>query len=674
VKIKIFNSKDSKINLMKFGLVLIGLIMVFSYGTGHAAAANSNPNLVPITNPLNNNLYVNGTSGNDSNMGWAWSSAKQTIGNAVSNVNDGGTVHIASGTYTGTGNKNIKINENMTIIGQSQINTIINAQGTNQIFSIASGVTVTFEDLTLTNGSAADGGAIGNAGNLTLENCTFSGNTADIGGAIENEYGCTLAIDNCNFTGNSGGGGGAIDNYSGFMTVYNSTFIGNTLLGGNGGPSGAAINIYGGTSTIQFNRIIGNGNQISNSDDTDVNASDNWWGSNTGPATGEVVDATYNPWLVLTITANPTINSGESTPVIAYLIEDSNGTYHYPTNGHVPDGLPVIFNTTSGTINNQSTVDGSALSTLNGGTNAGVAFVSATVDGQTVNTPVMVLYTVPVTASANPAGGVFNSTQNVTLSMNKPGTIYYTTNGNTPTFNSNRYTSPISIATNKTLEFFAMDLAGDTSPIYTDIYIITPKVSSITPANGAVNVPTNEVINVTFSEPVKIVHSSGIMLKSSNGAAASFTTSINGDVLTITPTKQLTADTKYTLTLNASSITDLAGNPLALWSSSFTVDPTPKVTNFNPINGATNVAINKVITVTFSEPIKAGNMSIQLKNSNGTIIPFKSSIKGNTLTITPTNLLTKGTKYTLILHTGCVTDSVGNTLELTSTYFTTTKT
>jgi methionine-rich copper-binding protein CopC len=718
VKIRIFNSKNIKINLIKFSLVLICLIMIFSYGTGHAAAANSN---IVINLTTFNNEYVNNTSGNDYNTGATPSTPKKTISDAIANLNNNGTVHIASGIYTGSGNNNIQINENMTIIGEKQTNTIINAHGTNQIF-ITSNVTVTLEDLTLTNGTANSGGAISNYGNLTVENCTFTDSFASysIGGAIDNDG--TLNINNSTFTNNTasiyggaiynddtlietndtynnntaygyGGAiyndgtfnvtgntyknniaadGGAIENY-GTIIVTESTFTNNTAYN----YGGAIYNNF--KAYINFNRIVGNsapqGNAIFN-DGGVVNASLNWWGSNANPSSQVSGGVNVSPWLVLTITANPTtIPNNSSSTITTDLQHDSNGTIHDPANGQVPNKIPVIFQTTLGTISNSSpTIDVSAQSTLNSGLKAGLATISAKVDNQTVKTSVLVIDTIPPTASVNPIGGVFNSTQNVTLSMSEPGTIYYTTNGNTPTFNSNRYTAPIPITTKTTLEFFAMDLTGNISPVYTDKYTITPKVTSSNPANGTVNIPPNQVINVTFTEPIKIVHSSGITLKSSNGTAVSFTTSINGNVLTITPTKLLTNDTKYNLTLNASSITDLAGNPLALWSSSFTVDPTPKVTNINPTNGTTNIPTNKVITVTFSEPIKAGNMSIQLKNSNGTTVSFTTNIKGNTLTLTPTALLSNGTKYTLILHTGCVTDLVGNTLALTSTNFTTTKT
>ena len=98
---------------------------------------------------------------------------------------------------------------------------------------------------------------------------------------------------------------------------------------------------------------------------------------------------------------------------------------------------------------------------------------------------------------------------------------------------------------------------------------------------------------------------------------------------------------------------------------------TLNVTAVNPSNNAVNVTVNKVINVTFSEPIKSGNYWIELKDSNGTLVPIKKSIQGNTLTITPLNALIQGMKYLLIIHTGSITDMAGNNITLYTTHFTT---
>jgi regulation of enolase protein 1 (concanavalin A-like superfamily) len=85
--------------------------------------------------------------------------------------------------------------------------------------------------------------------------------------------------------------------------------------------------------------------------------------------------------------------------------------------------------------------------------------------------------TTPPTIVAAPLGGSFARAQSVTLTAtdNYPGTsIYFTTNGSTPTSASTRYTAPISIATTTTLKFVAIDAAGNSSAIGAQTYVIAP--------------------------------------------------------------------------------------------------------------------------------------------------------------------------------------------------------
>ena len=69
----------------------------------------------------------------------------------------------------------------------------------------------------------------------------------------------------------------------------------------------------------------------------------------------------------------------------------------------------------------------------------------------------------------------------LTATDNYPGTsIYFTTNGSTPTSASTRYTGPISIATTTTLKFVAIDAAKNPSTIGAETYTI----ASVPPAGG----------------------------------------------------------------------------------------------------------------------------------------------------------------------------------------------
>jgi hypothetical protein len=125
-----------------------------------------------------------------------------------------------------------------------------------------------------------------------------------------------------------------------------------------------------------------------------VNATDNWWGSNNSPAV-EISgpDVEYNPWIVLTITkTHGTINVGGTSTITADLLHDSNGVYHDPANGHVPDGITINFsNDAYGNVNPLSavTTNGIATTTYTGSAQ-GTSNISATIDEQTLKTNITI--------------------------------------------------------------------------------------------------------------------------------------------------------------------------------------------------------------------------------------------------------------------------------------------
>ena len=219
------------------------------------------------------------------------------------------------------------------------------------------------------------GGAIafGNSGTqatgiLTVKNSTFTSNKAGYGGAIW-DYGTVVITGSTFKTNNASGKGGALRNW-GTLTVTSSTFTGNTAT-----TNADAISNYQGTATVSFCRIVGNGvNDINceyNSGTTTLSAINNWWGLNTGPTAARVTSATgatvtVNPWIVLKISATPTLihTSNTSTELEIYL--ELNNVQ--PTGGYVPDGIPITFTSTLGTIINANTVNGKATTTFTAGT------------------------------------------------------------------------------------------------------------------------------------------------------------------------------------------------------------------------------------------------------------------------------------------------------------------
>ena len=385
-------------------------------------------------------IYVNDSGGNDDWDGqyaeWikdTLSGPKKSIKNGIGTVTEGGTVNIADGKYTGINNTNVVINKNMTIIGQSRESTVINGSGSSQIFVVQSGKTVTITNLTIVNGTAWDGGAIYNNGNLSVNHCNFTSNAAGLdGGAIYNYYGI-LSVDNSIFEDNTASwNGGAICNYYGTSHVAGSIFINNTASwnGGavnndhdnlnitgstfinntaswNGGAiandkgiatiessiftgnsatnSGNAIS-NDGTAEIHFNRIIGNGsNSIIYCYGGSVDAENNWWGSNDNPSGKVAGSVDCTPWLILNISASPSTISTSGNSITADLTHNSNGE-DTSSQGHILDGIPVVFGGTFGSINPESVITSNGIATTTFMSNKlGLANISATVDSQTVN-------------------------------------------------------------------------------------------------------------------------------------------------------------------------------------------------------------------------------------------------------------------------------------------------
>ena len=324
-------------------------------------------------------IYIS-TSGNDTTGDGTPFNPYFTINKGVSEVYPDGIIHIANGIYREYGDRNILINKNMTIQGESQDNTIIDAEFLDGIFSINGGLNVTIKNLTFVNGTRDYGGAINSNGTLSLINCTFTNNTASSGGAINNNR--TLIITNCNFTYNmaNDGDGGGINN-NGTLTVTSCSFTDNTANCG-----GAIKNCYG-TLDAHFNRFYGNiatnGQDIYLVEGTgDIN--NNWWGNNSGPSAGSLYNVNPTTWLVFNTTVSltkiPTL--GAST-VFVDLTHDNIGTYYDPVNGHVPYGIPVGFTSILGSVCPVTTnlFNGVSTCLFTAGSISGLVEVNSTVDG-----------------------------------------------------------------------------------------------------------------------------------------------------------------------------------------------------------------------------------------------------------------------------------------------------
>ena len=214
---------------------------------------------------------------------------------------------------------------------------------------------------------------------------------------------------------------------------------------------------------------------------------------------------------------------------------------------------------------------------------------------------------------------------------------------------------------------------GDTTP---------PTITAVSPMNGAIDVALNGSVSVDFSEALNpaTVNTASFLLTGASGTVAGSVT-YNGTSATFTPLAALDASTVYTAILTA-SISDLAGNTLTsnyAWSFTTaaladTTAPTVVSGSEVPANGATDVAINAAISVSFDEALSPGTVNTSTFLLTGPAGPVAGSVRysGTTATFTPLANLQNSSSYTAIVTTG-ITDLAGNALATAATWtFTTT--
>ncbi len=528
---------------------------------------------------------------------------------------------------------------------------------------------------TYNNNNATDGGAIYNTAYLYEYGGTFNYNNATDGGAIYNDENGNINDYYNAYNNNNATDGGAIYNI-GYLSEYYSTFDSNTA----NNEGGAIYN--NDNANVNWNRIVNNtapiGTAIYNDDNGWIDATLNWWGTNTPNTNGNDIinnagpgQCNYNPWMILSINASPTtIPCSGTSNINVDLLHDNHGNYHDPANGLVPYTGLVTFTTTLGTINNAYMSNGLATSTLNAGTIPGTAEVNGTVDSQTVNAYVNFIMDV---TGVNPANGAINvpTDQAIVMTFNDPITAGSAYNTVTVTYDSiyayfnkiisgntliiwpyTTYLSPTNnwfAGTTYTINIPANSINGLITPFTYSFTTVPPTVTSVNPSNGAINVPTSQVITLTFSDRLKGGSAYNNISLTHGSTTALISKNINGNILTLTPSSLLFAGTSYTINLPANAL-----NGLTPFTSSFTTVP-PTVTSVNPTVGAINVPTSQVITLTFSDPIEAGSAYSSISLTQGsTTASISKTISGNTLTIKPTSLLFAGTSYTINLPANSV--------------------
>jgi hypothetical protein len=311
--------------------------------------------------------------------------------------------------------------------------------------------------------------------------------------------------------------------------------------------------------------------------------------------------------------------------------------------------------------------------------------------------------TVIVTSPVNGATGVLlNATVTATFSsVMAPATISTSTftltgpgatavagavtySGSTATFTPTASLAAITLYT-ATITTGATDPGGNTLQA-NFVWTFTtgaPTVISTVPANLATGVLVNTVVSATFSEPMNpatinagtftLAGPGGVLVPgivtrgagSSRPARGAYRAPLaiskpdvvtyTGSTATFTPDVDLAANTTYTATITTGA-QDHAGAALAanfVWT--FTTGVPPTVISTVPMNLATAVPVNTLVSATFSEAMNAATINgttFTVTGPGATSVAGAVTYTGSTATFTPTLVLPASTLFTATITTG----------------------
>ncbi|AKJ07454.1 chitobiase/beta-hexosaminidase-like protein [Archangium gephyra] len=282
-----------------------------------------------------------------------------------------------------------------------------------------------------------------------------------------------------------------------------------------------------------------------------------------------------------TTTAIPSGRAYHEAQSVTLLCEDGSGS-----------GCTATYYTLDGSTPTRDSSTYSAALSISADTTLKFFSVDAAGNEEPVRTETYVIDTVKPTVAATPAGGLYRSAQDITLTCtdNSGGSgcdsIHYTTDGSLPTTGAPVYTA-LRLSTNTALKFVAVDKVGNVSAVQTELYTFDAEAPTTTVAPTGGTYRTRQPITLTCAD------------SGPSGCEDTYYT-LDGS----TPT---TSSTRYTGSFTLSSNTtlkffsvDKAGNEEAVQTETYFIDPdeTAPTTSASPEGGSYLSAVSVFLSCT----------------------------------------------------------------------------
>ena len=327
----------------------------------------------------------------------------------------------------------------------------------------------------------------------------------------------------------------------------------------------------------------------------------------TGSANSLVTTAAYTIAPVLPAPTFSPTGGGASwalftTPPSVTISDTQAGTtFYYTTNGTTPTTSSTLY-TGPITVNVTETLQAIAVET-----------------GYTNSPESSMLYTIapiPSTPAFSPAAGTYTTSQTVTISEATAGaTIYYTTNGTTPTTSSSVYSAAITVSATETLKAIAVESGYCNSPTATAAYTITSGLPAPTFSLAAGTYTASQTVTISDAKAGATIY------YTTNGTTPTTSSSVYSAAITVSATETLEAiavETGYT------------NSPTA--TAAYTINPVLPAPTFSLAAGTYTASQ----TVTISDA-KAG--ATIYYTTNGTTPTTSSSAYSAAITVSATETL-----------------------------------
>jgi hypothetical protein len=210
----------------------------------------------------------------------------------------------------------------------------------------------------------------------------------------------------------------------------------------------------------------------------------------------------------------------------------------------------------------------------------------------------------------SPPGGAYGIAQSVSINSGSTGaTIYYTTNGSTPTTNSTVYSGPIAVSASETLEAIAVAPGYGPSTVGTAIYNIGPilPAPAFSPSPGTYTTAQQVTIGDSTSGTT--------IYYTTDGTTPTTSSSVYSGAITVSANETVQA---------IASETGYNNSPVAL--AAYTIAPVLPVPTFSPVGG--NYTTPQSVTISDST---AG--ATIYYTTNGTAATTSSTVYSGPITV-----------------------------------------